>query len=54
LAVTEAHRLRGWRTVILPVLFLGILIAGELWFLALSGGFNFALETLLQQFSLLP
>ncbi len=54
LAVTEAHRLRGWRTLILPLLYLGILIAAGLWFLTLSGGLSFALETLRSQFEFWP
>ena len=54
LAVAEAQRFRGWRTLALPVIYFGVLSLGGTLLLSLSGGFSAALETLVRQFGLLP
>jgi hypothetical protein len=54
LAVAEAHKLRGWRTVLLPILFFVLLVLSSSWILILSGGLVYAIQTLGQQLGLLP
>jgi uncharacterized membrane protein YvlD (DUF360 family) len=54
LAVAEAHRLRGWRTLVVPVVYLAIIALTGVWLLSLSGGLRFAVETLGQRFGFLP
>jgi hypothetical protein len=52
LGVAQAHRLRGWRTLLVPLIYLAILIFGALAALGLIGGFDVALETLAARFGL--
>ncbi len=52
--VAEAHRLRGWRTLALPLLYFGFIVAGALVALSMVGGIDFAVETLGRRFGLLP
>jgi hypothetical protein len=54
LAMAEAHRFRGWRTLTFPLLYFAILTIGGLALLSLFGGFDFALETLAQRFGWMP
>jgi uncharacterized membrane protein YvlD (DUF360 family) len=54
MAVSEAHQLRGLRTVALPILYFAILILGGLAISSLSGGSEFAFETILQRFGIVP
>jgi uncharacterized membrane protein YvlD (DUF360 family) len=54
IAVAEAHRLRGWRTLILPVLYLLILILGVLALGGVISGLELTFEALGQRFGLLP
>ena len=54
IGVAEAHRLRGWRTLALPLLYLGFVVAGALVALSMVGGFDFAVETLGRRLGLLP
>ena len=54
LAVAEAHRLRGWKTILLPILYFALIILGA-WALSnMSEGFAFALESLGQRFGISP
>jgi uncharacterized membrane protein YvlD (DUF360 family) len=54
LAMAEAHRFRGWRTLALPLLYFAILVIGSLALLSLFGGFEFAVDTLSTHFGLRP
>jgi uncharacterized membrane protein YvlD (DUF360 family) len=54
LAVAEAHRLRGWRTLALPVLYLIVLIVAGAALASLIGGEGFGLGTLAQRFGIIP
>ena len=47
--VSTAQRLRGWRTVLLPLVYLATIILSLLGLLTLIGGGDFALETLLSR-----
>jgi len=52
--VAEAHRLRGWRTLALPLLYFGFIVVGALVGLSMVGGVDFAVQTIGQRFGLLP
>ena len=52
LGAAVAQRLRGWRTVFLPIVFFVTLVLGVLAVLMLAGGLDFALETLLGRLGL--
>ena len=52
LGVAQAHELRGWRTLVLPILYLAIGILGVLAALSLVGGADFAISTLAARFGL--
>jgi uncharacterized membrane protein YvlD (DUF360 family) len=54
LGVSEAHRLRGWRTILLPILYLIIFGAGFIAVAGLLRGLGFAFETLGTRFGLMP
>jgi len=54
LAVAEAHRLSGWRTLALPVLYFATLILGGLALAALFSGFSLSLESIAARFGLIP
>jgi hypothetical protein len=54
LAVAEAHRLRGLRTIALPALYFAILILGGLALAAVFSGFNLSLESIAARFGLIP
>jgi hypothetical protein len=54
LSVAEAHQFRGWRTLLLPVLYFAVVIVGGSYLLSLSGGFSLALEMLLARLGLGP
>ena len=54
IAVAEAHRLRGPRTLALPILYFIILVLGALAIASLFNGSGFALETVLQRFGIAP
>lgn len=47
LSVAEAHQFRGWRTLLLPVLYFAVVIVGGSYLLSLSDGFRLAIEMLL-------
>jgi len=52
LGLSQAHRLRGWRTVLMPLLYLLLLVVGVVVGISLISGFGLALETLLARFGL--
>jgi hypothetical protein len=54
LGVSEAHRLRGWRTILLPILYLLIFILGIIAIIGLLRGMGFAIETLGTRFGIMP
>jgi len=54
IGVTEAHRLRGPRTLALPVLYFTILILSGLAIASLFNGSGFVLGTVLQRFGIVP
>ncbi|CUS03554.2 membrane protein of unknown function [Candidatus Promineifilum breve] len=54
LGVNQAHRLRGWRTLLLPILNLLIFLVGVFALLSLVNGFGYALQTLGQRLGILP
>jgi hypothetical protein len=54
LAVAEAHRLRGWQTLALPVLYFAILILGGLALASLFSGLDLSLEAIAARFGLIP
>lgn len=54
IGVSEAHRLRGWRTLALPLLYIGFIVAGVFVGLNMVGGFDFAVETLARRIGLRP
>lgn len=51
LAVTEAHRFRGLRTLLLPLVYFSVLIFGGTLLLSLTTGISAALQMLLNQFT---
>ena len=54
LSLSEAHQVRGWRTVLLPVAYLSLFIVGAVVAVSLLSGLSVALETLLSAFGLRP
>jgi uncharacterized membrane protein YvlD (DUF360 family) len=54
LGVAEAHRLRGWRTLLLPLLYLIFFGVGFLAVVGLLRGLGFAFETIGARFGLVP
>ena len=54
LSLSVAHRVRGWRTVLMPVLYLTLVIGGTVLLISLFNGLSVALETLLSAFGLRP
>jgi hypothetical protein len=54
LAVAEAHRLRGWRTLVLPILYAFIFSAGFIAVVGLLRGLGFALESIGARFGIIP
>jgi len=54
LGLAEAHRLRGWRTLALPVLYFVILILGGVALAALFSGFSLSLESIAVRFGFVP
>ncbi|MBP6786475.1 MAG: phage holin family protein [Candidatus Promineofilum sp.] len=54
LAVTEAHRFRGWRTLALPVLYFSVVMVGGFLLTNMSDGLVMAFETLMKQIESLP
>ena len=48
LSVAEAHAFRGWRTLLLPVLYFVVMIVGSSYLSSLSAGLNLALDVLLR------
>ena len=54
LSLSEAHQVRGWRTVLLPVVYLSLFIVGTVVAISLLNGLGVALETLLSAFGLHP
>jgi len=49
LSVAEAHAFRGWRTLLLPVLYFVVMIVGSSYLSSLSAGLNLALDVLLRR-----
>ncbi len=49
LAVTEAHRFRGWRTLALPLLYFVVVIVGTMLLMNMSDGLAVAFETLMNR-----
>ncbi len=49
LAVTEAHRFRGWRTLALPLLYFVVVIVGTMLLMNMSDGLGVAFETLMNR-----
>jgi hypothetical protein len=54
MAGVEAHDLRGWRTLLFPVMPLLVLVAGAFVLSALATGTSFTLTTLAREFGLAP
>jgi hypothetical protein len=54
LGVSEAHRLRGLRTLALPVLYVLILVVGVFALDMLFAGLEFSLTALAQRFGIMP
>ena len=54
LAVAEAHQFRGWRTLLLPILYFGLLTIGGVLISQMSGVLSLALQPLLQQLGISP
>lgn len=54
LAVAEAHRFSGWRTLALPVIYFGVLGLGSRLLASLPASLPAALETLIRHMNLLP
>jgi hypothetical protein len=54
LGISEAHQLRGWRTLALPVLYTAILVVGGWALVTLFGGSEFSLGALAEQYGLVP
>jgi uncharacterized membrane protein YvlD (DUF360 family) len=52
-SASTAHRLRGWRTLLLPLTYLATLTVGLVALLTLIGGFDYALNTLLSRLGVL-
>lgn len=54
LSVAEAHRLRGWRTILLPLLYLLIFAFGFIALVGLLRGLGFAVDTITTRFGITP
>jgi len=54
LSLAVAHQVRGWRTLLMPVLYLALFAGGVLALISLFNGLNVALDTLLSAFGLRP
>ena len=54
IGVATAHELRGWRTFLLPVIYLLSLAIGFISLIAFISGTGFAFETLMSDFGLMP
>jgi hypothetical protein len=54
LGVASAHGLKGWRTLVLPVIYLCVVILGFVIIYSTSAGFTLSIETLEIDFGLLP
>jgi hypothetical protein len=54
LSLSEAHQVRGWRTVLLPVAYLSLFVVGAVVAFTLISGLSVALDTLLSAFGLRP
>jgi uncharacterized membrane protein YvlD (DUF360 family) len=54
LGLSEAHQVRGWRTVLMPVLYLTLFVVGAALAITLLSGLSVAVETLLSAFGLRP
>ena len=54
LGLSEAHQVRGWRTVLMPLVYLALLVAGVVIFISLINGLSVALDTILSSFGLRP
>lgn len=54
LSLAVAHRVRGWRTVLLPVVYIALFIVGALVLISLFNGLEVALDTLLSTLGLRP
>jgi uncharacterized membrane protein YvlD (DUF360 family) len=54
LSLSVAHQVRGWRTVLMPVLYLTLFLVGTVVLISLFSGLSVALDTLLSAFGLRP
>ena len=54
LAASEAHAIRGWRTVIFPILYVVILFAGPIVLLLLLGGATYTVTGVLERLGIVP
>ncbi len=54
LAASEAHTIRGWRTVIFPILYVVILVAGPIVLLLLLGGAIYTVTGVLERLGIVP
>jgi hypothetical protein len=54
IGTATAHQLKGWRTLLLPVVYLIVFSIGFLFLMAVFRGTEFAIESLLLPFGLLP
>jgi hypothetical protein len=52
IGASTAHQLRGWRTLVLPIIYLTVLVVGFVFFMAVIKGASFAINGLLLQLGL--
>lgn len=52
LGLSQAHRLRGWRTLLIPLSYLLLLLMGVVMIISLANGFSMALDTIMQRLNL--
>ncbi|MFN2195198.1 MAG: Yip1 family protein, partial [Anaerolineales bacterium] len=52
IGIATAHELRGWRTLILPVIYLLVLVVGVVFILSILRGTAFTIQSLLSSFGL--
>lgn len=52
IGTAAAHQLKGWRTVLLPVIFIAVMVVGEVFILSVIGGTAVTFDVLLINFGL--
>jgi hypothetical protein len=54
IGVATAHELKGWRSILLPLLYLVVFVVGAVFVMAVIKGTGFALESLLTEIGWMP